>query len=43
MACLEEIACRNKSIIAETLVKHGSKINKTEYGRYLIEIGRELL
>ena len=42
VACLEEIACRNKWINVEKLIEHGNKINKTEYGRYLIEISREM-
>ena len=42
VACLEEIACRNGWISRETLIANGNKIKKTDYGKYLIEIGKEI-
>ena len=42
VACLEEIACRNNWINAETLIKYGTDIKSTDYGEYLIEIGKEM-
>jgi glucose-1-phosphate thymidylyltransferase len=40
VACLEEIACRNGWISAEKMIEYGNKISKTDYGRYLIDIGK---
>jgi glucose-1-phosphate thymidylyltransferase len=42
IACLEEIACLNGWISSEKLVEHGRRVSKTDYGKYLIEIGKEL-
>jgi glucose-1-phosphate thymidylyltransferase len=42
VACLEEVACRNGWISAERLIKYGVEIKSTDYGKYLIEIGREI-
>jgi len=42
VACLEEIACRNGWISAEKIIKYGDTIKKTDYGKYLIEIGKEI-
>jgi len=42
VACLEEIACRNGWITAEKMIKYGFEIEKTDYGRYLIDLGREI-
>lgn len=42
VACIEEIACRNGWISAETMIEHGNKISNTDYGRYLIGIGNEI-
>ena len=42
VACLEEIACRNGWISRETLIAFGNNFKKTDYGKYLIEIGQEI-
>ena len=42
VACLEEIACRNGWISVEKMIKLGFELEKTEYGRYLINLGREI-
>ena len=42
VACLEEIACRNGWISTEKMIEYGNKISKTDYGRYLIDIGKEI-
>ena len=42
IACLEEIACRNGWITVEDMIKLGSEIGKAEYGKYLINLGREI-
>jgi glucose-1-phosphate thymidylyltransferase len=42
VACLEEIAWRNDWISTEKMIECGEKISKTEYGRYLIDIGKEI-
>lgn len=41
IACLEEIAYRNKWITKEELVKLGKEYEKTEYGKYLIILAKE--
>jgi len=41
IACLEEIAYRMGFITKEELLELGKKMEKTEYGRYLIEIATE--
>ncbi|AMW33392.1 glucose-1-phosphate thymidylyltransferase RfbA [Fervidobacterium islandicum] len=41
IACLEEIAYRMGFISREQLIELGKRMEKTEYGRYLLEIGRE--
>lgn len=38
VACLEEIAYRNKWINKEQLIEAGSKLNKTGYGQYLLKV-----
>ena len=42
VACLEEIAWRNKWISTDKMIEYGNKISKTDYGRYLIDIGKEI-
>jgi len=42
VACLEEIACRKGWISKEKIIKYGNTIKKTDYGKYLIEIGKEI-
>jgi glucose-1-phosphate thymidylyltransferase len=42
VACLEEIACRKKWISANDMIEIGQQLIKTQYGKYLIEIGKEL-
>ena len=42
VACLEEIACRNGWITTEKMIKHGFEFEQTDYGRYLIDLGREI-
>ena len=42
VACLEEIACRNGWITTEKMIKYGFEFEKTDYGRYLIDLGREI-
>lgn len=41
IACLEEIAYRMGFISREQLIELGKRMEKTEYDRYLLEIGRE--
>ena len=43
IACIEEIACRNKWIDSQALVSLGKKDINSSYGKYLIEIGNNLL
>jgi len=43
IACLEEIACRNGWITGEDMIKLGKKIINTEYGKYLVEVGSEVI
>lgn len=38
IACLEEIAYRNKFISKEMLLEHADKLKSTEYGQYLYQI-----
>jgi len=38
IACLEEIAYRNKWIIKDQLVKMGKEYEKTEYGQYILSL-----
>ena len=42
VACLEEIACRNGWISRDKLIAYGNNLKKTDYGKYLIEIGQEI-
>ena len=42
VACLEEIACRNGWITAEKMIQYGFELEKTDYGRYLIDLGQEI-
>ena len=42
VACLEEIACTNGWISAEQMIKLGFELENTEYGKYLINLGREI-
>jgi len=42
IACLEEIACRNNWISIEKMVSLGCEIEKTDYGKYLISLGKEI-
>ncbi len=41
IACIEEIAWRNKWLTTEELVNRGQAMSKNEYGRYLIKIGKQ--
>ena len=41
IACLEEIAWRNGWIDSDTLRSEGRKLDKTEYGAYLVELSRD--
>lgn len=43
VACLEEIAYRQKFISKETLLKQAERLKKTEYGQYLYKISKELI
>ena len=38
VACLEEIAYRNKWITSEQLIKQGNSLAKTGYGQYLLKV-----
>lgn len=38
VSCIEEIAWRNKWITSEQLLGLGKKLDKTEYGKYLVEL-----
>lgn len=40
IACLEEIAYRNKWITKDQLIKTGIENDKTEYGRYILSLAR---
>jgi len=42
VACLEEIACRNGWISTNSMIEYGYILEKTDYGKYLIELGHEL-
>ena len=42
IACLEEIAYRNKWIDKEQFINLGKKYEKTEYGQYILSIARDL-
>ncbi len=42
VACIEEIACRNGWISAESLIELGNRSTSNVYGQYLLHIGREL-
>jgi len=42
IGCLEEIACRNKWITKEQLMKIGLKHKNSEYGKYLIDISKKI-
>lgn len=41
VACIEEIAYKNSWITKEELLKLAEPLLKTEYGKYLVEIGNE--
>ncbi|EMN0395301.1 glucose-1-phosphate thymidylyltransferase RfbA [Citrobacter freundii] len=41
IACIEEIAWRNKWLTTEELVNRGLAMSKNEYGQYLIKIGKQ--
>ena len=43
VACIEEIAYRQKFIDKETLLKQAEKLKKTEYGQYLYKISKEII
>ena len=38
VSCIEEIAWRNKWITSEQLMELGKKLDKTEYGKYLVDL-----
>ena len=40
ISCIEEIAWRNRWITSAQLIQLGEKLDKTEYGRYLIELAK---
>ena len=42
VACLEEIACRNKWISKNKMLKIGKSLGKTDYGQYLINISKTI-
>ena len=42
VACLEEIACRNKWISKNKMLKIGKALGKTDYGKYLINISKTI-
>lgn len=42
VACLEEIAFRNKFINKDQLLKLADKLKTTDYGRYLFEVAKEV-
>ena len=41
VACLEEIACRNKWISKDKMRKNGEQIMNTGYGQYLIDLSKK--
>lgn len=41
IACLEEIAWRHGFIPVEQMIKQGKKLEKTDYGQYILEIAKE--
>jgi glucose-1-phosphate thymidylyltransferase len=41
VACLEEIAFRNKFISREKLIQHGNTYAKTNYGKYLLALAEQ--
>lgn len=41
VSCIEEIAWRNKWITSEQLYKLGQQLEKTEYGKYLMELAKQ--
>ena len=41
IACIEEIAYRNGWITKEELLKLAEPLLKTDYGKYLVEVGME--
>lgn len=41
VSCIEEIAWRNKWITSEQLFKLGQKLEKTEYGKYLMDLAKQ--
>jgi glucose-1-phosphate thymidylyltransferase len=42
IACLEEIAFRNGWIVVETLITTAERMKNTSYGKYLLDIAREV-
>lgn len=40
VSCIEEIAWRNKWITSDQLFKLGQKLEKTEYGKYLMDLAK---
>ncbi len=42
IACLEEISYNNGWLSQEEILKKGNALKKTDYGRYLLEIGSEV-
>lgn len=43
IACLEEIAARKGFITPQMLIERGEAVSKSDYGKYLLAIGQELL
>ena len=43
IACLEEIAARKGFLSPEMLIERAAEISKSDYGKYLLAIGEELL
>jgi len=41
IACLEEIAFRNKWISKEKLIEMAEPLKKSNYGKYMLEIAKE--
>lgn len=41
ISCIEEIAWRNKWITTEQLIQLGTELQKTQYGKYLIELANQ--